>query len=96
MGSMKGFEKGFTNSKVASHKVLSDQVGTGGVELGNWGKNTTKTNIGLSSNSKHTTNPTEGPSYGISTRGGASGDGATPGYTGSGAGIAELNGAQGN
>ena len=30
-----------------------------------------------------------------SSKGGASGDGATPGFTGSGSGIAQLNGAQG-
>lgn len=40
-------------------------------------------------------NPTEGTmEYSMSNRGGSSGDGPTPGFIGSGRGIAELNNAQ--
>lgn len=95
MGSIKGFEKGFTNSKVATHHVASDSH-QGKIGIGVFGKNVDHTSVGMSSNSKHTTNPTEYPDYGISTKGGASGDGATPGYNGHGAGIAQLDGAHGN
>lgn len=113
MGNIQGFEKGFVNSKVASHKVMSDsKVGT--EYVGDFGKNTNKTNIGMSSNSKASIDPTSdtddnsrAKNLGApqangdepmtpSSRGGASGDGATPGYSGSGSGIAELNSAHGN
>lgn len=113
MGSLKGFEKGFVNSKVASHKVISDDIGSGGIELGGFGTNTNKIHIGLASNTKAAVNPTtdgdDNPRAvgGLapqdngdspmtpSSKGGASGDGPTPGYNGSGTGIKELNGAQG-
>lgn len=91
------FTEGFINSKVASHKILSDDIGSGGVELNDFGTNTNKIGVGLSSNSKHTTNPTEGSpqTYGMSNAGGASGD-KDIGYPGTGAGVAELNGSHGN
>ena len=98
----------FTNSKIASHKVHSDKIWSGGVELGKFTKNTNKIGIGLASKTKAAVNPTSDgdenrrapqmngdESMTPSTKGGASGDGRTPGYNGSGSGIAELNGAHG-
>lgn len=96
----------FTNSKVASHKVLNDSH-NGGLGLNKFGSNSDKTGIGLASKTKAAINPTsdaddhpraKGLSTGYSGRsgGGASGDGATPGYDGSGAGIDQLNNAHGN
>lgn len=108
MGSLQGFEKGFVNSKVASHHVISDS-GNGGLGLNKFGKNVDKTHVGLASNTKASVNPTSDESQNgrafegngdesmtPSTKGGASGDGPTPGFIGSGTGIAQLNGAQGN
>lgn len=108
MGNLKGFEKGFTNSKIASRKVLSDAHGSLSIdEPGNY-----TSSVSLKSGTKAAINPTsdldENPRGGgapqkngdeamtPSSKGGASGDGPTPGFTGSGTGISELNGAQGN
>ncbi len=105
--SLKGFEGGFVNSKVATTKIINDSH-NGGLGLNHFGKNTAKINVPFKSNTKAAINPTtdtddygmsgsgRNPEYGISTKGGASGDGPTPGFNGAGAGIAELNGAQGN
>lgn len=111
MGNLKGFEKGFINSKVATHRVLSDSH-SGNIGTGTFGSNTNKINIGLASNTKAAVNPTsdldDNPRAGQapqangddsmhpSSKGGASGDGPTPNYNGYGAGVAELNGSHGN
>lgn len=90
MGNLIG---GFSNSKVAK-KVLTDSSGKGMLK----GDNSSTSGVGLSSKSKHTTNPTEGTpqTYGTANGGGASGDGPTPGYSAAGAGVSELNNAHGN
>ena len=86
-------KSGFGQSKIKSHKVINDSHNPG-IIPNYFGKNEHKENIGLSSGTKHTTNPTEGGSaYRGSSRGGASGDGKTPGYSGAGAGVNELSGA---
>lgn len=92
--SLKGFEKGFTNSKIASRKILSDAEGSLDTdEPGNYTRS-----VSLKSNTKAAVNPTTipGAAYGMSNKGGASGDGPTPGFNGNGLGNASLNGAQGN
>lgn len=106
--SLKGFDKGFTNSKVVSRKIMSDAEGSLDIdEPGNY-----TNSVSLKSNTKAAVNPTSDSDENSragqapqangdspmtpSSRGGASGDGPTPGFTGSGTGIAELNGAQGN
>lgn len=91
--SLKGFEKGFTNSKIASRKLISDAEGSLDIdEPGNY-----TNSVSLKSNTKAAINPTTMPGgeYGMSNKGGASGDGPTPGYNGSGFGVKELNNAQG-
>lgn len=106
MGSLKGFEKGFTNSKIASRKIISDSTGNLNVDAPG---NTFHPHEGLKSNTRASINPTsDGDENGRapsengdesmtpSSRGGASGDGPTPGYNGSGTGIAQLNGAAKN
>lgn len=110
MGNLQGFEKGFTNSKIASAKVMSDTPGNAQTMV-SWG-NKDNTNVGMASKTIAAVNPTsdlsQNPRAGQapqangdvpmvpSTKGGASGDGPTPGYTGTGAGVAELNGSHGN
>lgn len=54
---LKGFEKGFTHSKVATHKVIKDS-GNGGLGLGGFGANTSKKMVGLKSKTKSAVNPT--------------------------------------
>lgn len=53
-------------------------------------------NIGFKSGTKAAVNPTTmlGSDYGMSNKGGSSGDGPTPGFTGSGRGVDSLNNAQ--
>lgn len=98
--SLKGFggDNAFTNSKIATSKVISDTPGNA-ESMVKWG-NSSKVNVGLASNSKAAHNATTlpGPTYGepITRAGGASGDGPTPGYSGSGCGVDTLSGAQGN
>lgn len=112
MGNLKGFEKGFTNSKVASHKVINDSH-NGGLGIGKFGSNKATMHVGLSSRTKAAVNPTtdadDNPrlvggsapqdngddSMVPSSKGGASGDGPTPGFNGSGSGSDSLKGAQG-
>lgn len=112
MGNLKGFEKGFVNSKVASHKIINDSH-AGNIGIGRFGSNNDKTMIGMKSKTKAAVNPTtdadDNPRAvgGMapqdngdvpmvpSSKGGASGDGPTPGYNGNGTGNAALNGAQG-
>lgn len=107
--SLKGFDKGFTNSKIASRKILSDAEGSLDIdEPGNY-----TNSVSLASNTKAAVNPTSDMKQNSrtivsapqangdepmvpSSAGGSSGDGPTPGYSGGGAGISELNGAQGN
>ena len=99
--SIKGFGS-FTNSKIASRKVLSDSKGNLGTDKpGNY-----VNSISLSSNTKAATNPTSdsddgnpranglAETYGIS-KGGASGDKST-GYPWTGAGVSQLDGAHSN
>lgn len=95
----------FTNSKIASRKILSDAEGNLDIdEPGNY-----TNSVSLKSNTKAAINPTSDSddnsrapqgngdeSMTPSSKGGASGDGPTPGFTGSGTGVAELNGAQSN
>lgn len=95
--SLTGFGEGntFNHSKISSKKVISDTPGNA-QSMVKWGNNS-KTNIGLGSKTKGAMNPTSmngSKSMTPSRKGGASGDGPTPGFTGSGSGIAELNGAQ--
>jgi hypothetical protein len=95
---LSGFNKGFTNSKVTKH-VIKDSHSAGTLVTEPYLTNTYNPNIGFKSKTKAAVDPTsEGGSQPMtpSTKGGASGDGPTPGFTGSGTGIAELNGAQGN
>lgn len=98
--SLKGFGT-FTNSKIVSRKILSDSVGNLGTdEPGNY-----VNKISLKSNTKAAINPTtdnddmagvgRSEGYGVSIGAGASGDKAI-GYSWQGAGVASLNGAQGN
>lgn len=108
--SLVGFNKGFTNSKIESRKILNDSVGNLDIdEPGNY-----NVKISLKSNTKAAINPTSDLTQnprGVggqapqdngyqpmvpSTKGGSSGDGPTPGYTGNGTGIMQLDGAQGN
>lgn len=102
MGNLKGFEGGFHNSKIVSRKVLSDN--TGNLNVDKPGNNSTA-GIGLKAPGPAAINPTSdsddhprakglSPTYGTGNSGGASGDGATPGYNGSGEGQTTLNGAQ--
>lgn len=108
---LKGFEKGFTKSKVAEH-VIKDGYSEGTLVKQPYTTNISKQNIGLRSNTPAAVNPTtdaddnpravgglapqdNGDSPMVpSSKGGASGDGPTPGYDGSGSGQATLNGAQ--
>lgn len=90
--SIKGFGS-FTNSKIVSRKIISDAEGNLDTdEPGNY-----VNEISLKSNTKAAINPTTmpGAAYGMSNSGGASGD-RDVGYPGSGAGVAELNGAHEN
>lgn len=92
MGNIFGGES-FTNSKIASRKILSDNTGNLNIDApGNYTKS-----VSLKSNTKAAVNPTTipGPAYGMSNKGGASGD-KDVSYPGTGAGVAELNGAQAN
>lgn len=94
MGNLEGFEKGFTNSKITSRKVISDSVGKLGVDNpGNYARS-----VSLKSNTKAAYDATNlpGGEYGMSNKGGASGDGPTPGYDGSGFGVDTLNESHGN
>lgn len=87
------FDGGFTNSKIASRKIISDDTGNLNIDApGNHSKAAS-----LKSNTKAAVNPTTipGPAYGMSNKGGASGD-KDVGYPGAGAGVAELGGAHGN
>lgn len=47
----------FNNSKVASHKVITDSQNSG-LGLGTFGNNTHKRNVSFKSNSKAAKNPT--------------------------------------
>lgn len=107
-----GGANAFNNSKIASRKVISDTPSNteSMVKWGNSSKANiglaSKTKAAVNPTSDADDNPHavggQAPqdngdeSMTPSTKGGASGDGATPGFTGSGSGIAELNGAQGN
>jgi len=109
--SLKGFDTLGEKSKVAMHKVLNDSAAAhASLQIGTFGgKNPHSMRMGLKSNSKASINPTSDSdengrapqingdeSMTPSSKGGASGDGPTPGYNGSGSGIAELNSAHGN
>lgn len=95
----------FNNSKIVSDKIMTGNDGNLKFEAKG---NTSDAHVGLSSLTKGVTNPTtdsddlgyggsgRSPSYGLSNPGGASGDGPTPGYDGSGLGQDTLNGAQNN
>lgn len=102
---IKGFDSLGEKSKVTVHKVITDSH-NGGVGMGDFGKNTHKTMVPFESTTPGAIDPTsdnddEGVSgrpdtFGHGNKGGASGDGPTPGYNGAGVGQATLNGAQGN
>lgn len=94
---------GFNKSKVTSDRIAIKGAGNIGLSTGN----NSKSNIGLKSNTAAAINPTSdaddnprakgySDSYSTSNKGGASGDGPTPGFSGSGSGVDTLNGAQGN
>lgn len=105
-------DSAFGNSKVAQSKIISDtpQNVPVLVKWGNSSKSNiglaSKTKAAVNPTTDADDNPRavggQAPqdngdeSMTPSTKGGASGDGPTPGFTGSGSGIAELNGAQGN
>lgn len=48
-------------------------------------------NVPFKSGTKAAVGPTDGNEYKITTAGGSSGDGPTPGFTGSGTGVDTLN-----
>lgn len=107
-----GGDNTFNSSKLASSKVVSDTPGNAQsmVKWGNSSKSNVGLASGTKAAVNPTTDADDNPravggmapqdngdeSMTPSTKGGASGDGPTPGFTGSGSGIAELNGAQGN
>lgn len=107
-----GGDNVFNNSKIASRKIISDTPGNAEsmVDWGNNSKTNvglaSKTKAAVNPTSDADDNPRavggqapqdNGDSPMVpSSKGGASGDGPTQGFTGSGSGIAELNGAQGN
>lgn len=82
--------KGFGKSKVASRKIISDVIKKGAlVKPGNYNNSNA-----LKTTSNHENSTSSSKGYGMSNAGGSSGDGPTPGFTGSGYGVDTLNNAQ--